>query len=319
MSRGGGRSTGSRSSGGGSGSRSFGGGSGRASRGGGGTHMRGSSPFYGRPPAGDPYRRPPGPPMHGPGRVHVHHHYDRGYHPVTNFFAGLAIFIMLIIATSVLFYGLSGTSTAGVTKSTVNREALSPYAAFSTDCVDDDAGWISDRRTLLQGMERFYKETGIQPALAVYEEIDGQKYLPDELIEPFMNKIYDERIGHERGLLLLFCEYAPSDYYVYYMAGEDAQTVMDTEACDILLDYAHGLYAGDYSDEEYFAAVFAKTGERIMTVTPTMASKLPFLAGCVIVIVLVLGGLKALSMKHRREAERAEETERILNAPTDRI
>lgn len=103
------------------------------------------------------------------------------------------------------------------------------------------------------------------------------------------------------------------------MAGEDAQTVMDSEACNILIDYVHDLYTGDYSDEAYFSTVFEKAGKRIMTVTPTFASRIPFIVGCFIVVILVCGGLKALSMKHKREAKRAKETERILNSPIDRI
>lgn len=215
--------------------------------------------------------------------------------------------------------GISASSHGSVTSSTVQREALEPYAAFSGDCIDDDADWILNKNILLEGMESFYGKTGVQPALAIYEEINGQKYLSTSEIEDFMYEEYDKLIGHERGVLLLFCEYADSDYYVYYMAGEDAQTVMDSEACDILIDYVHDLYTSDYSDSEYFAAVFEKTGERIMTVTPTAASKIPVVVFGVVVIVIVIAFVKALKQKHKRDAEKAKETERILNSPIDRI
>lgn len=229
----------------------------------------------------------------------------------------MIIFILMVVVVIAI---AGKTGSGAVPNSTVEREALKPYASFSRDCIDDDANWLHDKATVLKGMESFYKETGIQPALAVYTSIDGETYLSDSKIETFMTAEYDELIGHERGLLMLFCEYADSDYYVYYMAGEDTQTVMDTEACNILIEYVHDLYTNsNYSDEEFFGAVFQKTGNRIMTVTPTVASKIPVIVFGVITITVLFVGVKMLKMKHKRDAERAAETERILNSPIDKI
>lgn len=306
MGRGGGGGGGHRSSGGGSHSRSFGGTSSHSSRG--GSSYRSSY-------------------TNGPRVSHHHHyHYGRTYsyggslNTGDRFSSLLISFVICFIIFIIFLAVLGSTSSGNMTKSTLEREALKPYAAFSRDGIDDDAGWIHDRNTLIRGMESFYKETGVQPALAIYERIDGERYLSDSRIEDFMNVEYDELIGHERGLLLLFCEYADSDWYAYYMVGEDAQTVMDSEACSILMDYVHSLYTNDnYSDEEFFGAVFEKTGDRIMTVTPTVASKMPIIVTGAVVIVLAVTGVKALKQKHKRDAEKAEETERILNSPIDRL
>lgn len=249
---------------------------------------------------------------------YTHDDYDLDRHNTDNMMSKI---IMAFIGTFVLFLLITLLSTAsGTTKSTIEREPLKPYAAFQKECIDDDAEWIHDRKTLLRGMESFYKDTGIQPALAIYEEINGERYLSDSDIEAFMMDKYDELIGHERGLLVLFCEYAESDWYIYYMAGEDAQTVMDSEACDILIDYVHDLYTNDsYSDEEFFSAVFEKTGIRIMTVTPTIASRIPFFIVGAVVIAAMFMVVAIIKQKHKRDAERAAETERILNLPIDRI
>lgn len=249
---------------------------------------------------------------------YTHDDYNLDRHNTDNMMSKI---IMAFIGTFVLFLLITLLSTAsGTTKSTIEREPLKPYAAFQKECIDDDAEWIHDRKTLLRGMESFYKDTGIQPALAIYEEINGERYLSDSDIEAFMMDKYDELIGHERGLLVLFCEYAESDWYVYYMAGEDAQTVMDSEACDILIDYVHDLYTNDsYSDEEFFSAVFEKTGIRIMTVTPTIASQIPFFIVGAVVIAAMFMVVAIIKQKHKRDAERAAETERILNSPIDRI
>lgn len=308
MGRGGGGGGGGSHSFGGSSGRSFGGSSSHSSRGGGSSSGRGG---------GAHYTYSSGPHI----STHRHYHYGPSYGGGGYYggggFATVLITIVAILMAFIIIGAIAGSS---VTKSTVEREPLKPYAAFNTDCVDDDANWIHDRNTLLRGMESFYKATGVQPALAIYEDIDGEKYLDDSDIETFMDGKYDELIGHERGLLMLFCEYEESDWYAYYMAGEDAQTVMDSEACDILIDYVHDLYTNDsLSDEEFFGKVFEKTGERIMTVTPTVASKIPVIVIGIVIIAFIIGMVKLMKMKHKREKEKAEETERILKTPIDRI
>ena len=314
MGRGGGGGGGGRSTGGGSGSRSFGGTSSHSHRGGSsssGSRSRGGSSHS--------YYRSSGP------RVTNHYHYGPSYgygggyrSPRAGY--GCGTWLVTILVLVIFIFIVLQMSGGSVSKSTVERERLEPYAAFDRDCIDDGAHWLTDRNTLLKGMESFYKETGVQPALAVYEEISGERYLDDSEIESFMQGEYDSLIGHERGLLVLFCEYADSDWYAYYMAGEDAQTVMDSEACDILMDYVHDLYTrDDLSDEVFFSEVFRKTGDRIMSVTPTVASRMPLIVGGVVVVALAFAGVSALKAKHKRDAEKAKETERILNMPIDRI
>lgn len=307
MGRGGGGGGGSRSSGGGHSSRSFGSTSSHSSRGGGSfSSSRGGSSYH----------------YSGPRVSHHYHHYGGGYRYGYSRPAGpmgtLITAVVLLFIIGVFLYAATGGGS--VAKSTVERERLKPYASFDKGAIDDDAGWVHDKKALLRGMESFYKDTGVQPAISIHTDIGGKRYLPDSEIEDFMTDTYDGLIGHERGILLLFCEYADSDWYAYYMAGEDAQTVMDSEACDILMDYVADLYTNSsYSDEEYFGAIFEKTGKRIMTVTPTVASRIPMMVGGVVVIALVIGAVAALKAKHKRDAEKAAETERILNSPIDRI
>lgn len=307
MGRGGGGGGGSRSSGGGHSSRSFGGTSSHSSRGGGSFSSSGGGSSYH---------------YSGPRVSHHYHHYGGGYRYGYSRPAGpmgtLITAVVLLFIIGVFLYAATGGGS--VAKSTVERERLKPYASFDKSTIDDDAGWIHDKKALLRGMESFYKDTGVQPAISIHTDIYGERYLPDSEIEDFMTDTYDGLIGHERGILLLFCEYADSDWYAYYMTGEDAQTVMDSEACDILMDYVADLYTNSsYSDEEYFGAIFEKTGKRIMTVTPTVASRIPMMVGGVVVIALAIGAIAALKAKHKRDAEKAAETERILNSPIDRI
>ena len=315
MGRGRGGGGAGRSTGGGSGSRSFGGSSSHSHRGG-----SSSSGSRNRGGSASSYRYSTRPTYVSGPRVAHHHHYGPSYYSSPSAEPGPGAWLVTILVLIIFIFAVLQMSGGNVSKSTVEREKLEPYAAFDRDCVDDAAHWITNKSELLSGMESFYKDTGIQPALAIYEEIGGERYLGNDEIEDFMYGEYDSLIGHEQGLLVLFCGYADSDWYVYWMAGEDAQTVMDTEACGILDDYVHALYTrDDLSDEEFFSEVFRKTGDRIMAVTPTIASKMPMVVGGVVVIALAVIGLKALKAKHKRDAEKAKETERILNTPIDRI
>lgn len=307
MGRGGGGSSGGRSfsSGGG---RSFGGRSSSSHRGGSSSSHRGGSSSSFRS-SSSPYR---------PRTTHHYHHYGGGYGMPRVGTGGIGICIIGAVMAIIflVFIGilLSGDNVKinGARMSTIERTAIQPEGPFDKDCIDDRAGWITDRNTLLRGMEQFYKLTGVQPAICITEEIDGD-------VEAFASARYDELVGHEKGVLLLFHEWAPSDWSSYYMAGKAAQTVMDTEACDILLDFVEAYYTSDMSEDEYFGAVFRETGERIMTVMPTVASKIPWIVCGAVVIALAVAAVSALRLKHKRDKERAAETERILNTPIDRL
>ncbi len=268
----------------------------------------------------------PAPPRHG--SVHVHNHYGGGYYGRSYWMpAHLRIstlvcsFILIFMFVGIVMVAMAGNVAGGSTvgKSTVQRTALKPYESFQRGCWEDNADWLSDSSKLNWGMEQFYKATGVQPALVIAEDVNGDKDPSSSEVEAWATEKYDQLIGHERGVLLLFCEWYSSDYDVYYMAGEDAQTVMDSEACDILMDYVHAYYTSSMTEDEYFANVFAETGDRIMSVTPTLASRLPMILGVVVVAVIAIAAVKMLSMRYKREKERAEETERILNTPNERL
>ncbi len=304
------------------------------------------------PPPRQPVAPPPPPTYRLPVQtthVHVHEHYDTGRstvrnEPVTRTESvrngsgyrepvreparksdpgGLKPrhIVITVIAMVVLFMiiGLISGSGGKASGSTVERTRLEGAPAFSRDCVDDLAEWSSDKAVLLRGMESFYKSTGVQPALVIATDIDGDRDPADGEIEAFASREYDKLVGHEKGVLLLFVEWFPNEWNAYYMAGKEAQTVMDSEACDILMDYVEAYYVSDMTEDEYFSAVFAETGERIMTVMPTPASKLPWMIAAIVIVAGSMCAVMAVQTKARRAREEAEETERLLHTHVDRL
>lgn len=225
------------------------------------------------------------------------------------------IFIIMM-----LFILLPLTKNLNVEKSTVVREAIQPLEPFNKDCIDDELDWITTKSKVLTGMETFYKETGVQPLLVITDNIDGNDNPSNAEIEAYCNTKYDTFMDeNEGGILLLFCEWSESEYSTYYLAGESAQTVMDSEASEVMLDFADALYTSDLSDEEYFSEIFAQTADRIMTVTPTFASKLPAILIAFVIMVALIVGYNAYIKKIQRDKEKAEETERILNTPLEKL
>lgn len=315
--------------------------------------QRPSTPPPAPRPAPPPAPRPPiaPPPVYRPPvqttHVHIHEHYDSGSAqraqaesarsaPVRHDTyreperesrrqepGGIRPYhiILTVIAMAVLFAVIAGISSGSgkAGRSTVGRTRLEGAPAFSRDCVDDLADWSSDPATLLRGMEDFYKSTGVQPALVIAEDVDGNTDPTDAEIEAFASREYDALVGHEKGVLLLFIEWEPSEWNAFYMAGKEAQTVMDSEACDILLDYAEAYYVSDLTEDQYFAKVFSETGERIMSVTPTAASKLPWMLGAIVLVAGSMCVVMAIQTKARRAREEAEETERLLHTHVDRL
>jgi len=293
------------------GGRSFGSGSSRHRGGSAGTSRNFSS-----------YHATPRPPR-GPSTVY-HRHYYGGTGSMAGGMIGIlaAVLITLFIIGCCLPLLLASHTSAGasVSKSTVVREKLTPKEAFDSDCIIDELGWLNSAPQAKKGMEQFYKQTGIQPYLYIADNVNGGKYPDNSEIEQFSDEIYDKMSGgNETCVLLLFFEWYDSDVSVYYTAGSAAQTVMDDEACDILCDFAEALYTSDLDDDAYFREIWIRTAERIMKVTPTLASRLPMIIIAIVVIVVVICAVAALHMKYKREKARAEETERILNSPIDRL
>ena len=59
-------------------------------------------------------------------------------------------------------------NSAGVPKSTVQREKLEGVGGFNNDCIVDELGWISNESQVKNAMKYFWSKTGVQPWAAGY-------------------------------------------------------------------------------------------------------------------------------------------------------
>ena len=224
--------------------------------------------------------------------------------------------VIICISIAGAFAGLSGrmafSSASGITTSTVERQPLESSAVIPTDYYTDELGWIENPTVLERGMKSFYDATGVWPYLYITDNVNGVTHPSNEEMDEFARTLYDELFEDEGHFLLVFHEYnSDGNYTTWYVCGAQAQTVMDQEACDILLDYVDAYYFSDRDDSQMFADAFQDAGERIMQVTK---SPLPMILVAVAVVVVVIIAFTWWKKAKAQKNLEAQQTQDILNA-----
>ena len=82
--------------------------------------------------------------------------------------------VAAILLLIVLVIGLFSNS-AGVPKSTVQREKLEGVGGFNNDCIVDELGWISNESQVKNAMKYFWSKTGVQPVIYLKEHDPDRK------------------------------------------------------------------------------------------------------------------------------------------------
>lgn len=200
-----------------------------------------------------------------------------------------------------------------ITKSTVHRQALAEGLVDKTGYLSDETGWLSDKSDTLEGLREFYKKTGVQPYLYVTDNINDFESPTIDDLEFYANTLYDELFTDEAHLLLVF--YYDQEYMACCLRGTQAETVIDDQAANILLDYVDHYYYKDTLDSS-FRYVFTKAAGRIMTVT-----KPPFAMAIIVIVVAVALGLLYWWWQHNKKKKAKEEQlmEDILDTPLEKF
>lgn len=327
-----------RSGGSGGGGRGFGSGGGRSfggrsgggsSRGGGGGGIGGGGGFFGSSPrgpiSGGGYygQRPPRQPRMptwGWGRPRRPYGVGGG-----GCFSGMISMILIVLVlvgllVGLVFIGIGGlvgggsSAAAAITKSTVKREPLPKGSVVETNYYTDELDWIKNPTTLTAGMKNFYQKTGVQPYLFITDSIEGTHTPTEAQVEAFAGKTYDALFQDEAHLLLIFFEYN-QQYSTWYLCGTQAKTVMDTEACNILLDNIDKYYSdSSLTDDSMFSKAFDEAGTRIMEVTTS--PWIPVLIVFAIIIILIIIFIWWKNAKKQKNVE-DEQTRKILETPLE--
>ena len=221
------------------------------------------------------------------------------------------------------FYGEQNSSSqSDVTYSTTQREPLPANAVtVKNGYYTDELGWITKKSTLESGMKSFYEDTGVMPYLYLTDTVDGETSPKSNDFINFANTTYDELFTAANGqvdeahVLVIFHEYYDGEYTVYYLAGVQAQSVIDDEAGEILLDYFDRYYYDSSKDNsQYFAAVFEEAGEAMMKVTRP-AWYYPTIIGGVLIVLLAV--IAIITLRAKKKKEQDERDKEILNTPLE--
>lgn len=225
---------------------------------------------------------------------------------------GLIVLIAVILLASMLPFMGEGSSYS-VTKSTVAREALPPGSVKETAYYSDTLNWINNPARLQEGMKNFYQKTGVQPYLYLAESLDGNYSPTDNEARASMEALYDTLFDDEAHLLLVFTEHNER-YHSWVLTGTQADSVIDTEAREILLDYIDRYYYSDLNEDEMFSQAFDDAATRIMTVTRSPWIPVLIVVGVLAVLVLLFIWWKKAKEQKNKEAEQVED---ILNTPLE--
>ncbi len=223
--------------------------------------------------------------------------------------------LLAVVLLAVLMVVFSGGCSGSVPDSTVDRTALPAGAAEQTAFyTDEDGDWVHNAQVLETGMRHFYDETGVWPY--VYILPNGSVRSSQQLTD-MAEELYGELFSDDAHFILVFCDNGQGGYNCGYYGGQQARSVLDDEAVQILAAYLESNY-NDYSlsEEQIFSNTFSQTADHIMSKTVNPTIPVAIVGGVVVVAIIVV-----LLIKRGRDAKRAEaeRMERILNTPLDRF
>lgn len=201
--------------------------------------------------------------------------------------SGIGCMIMLLVFMMIgFFFLLTAGNSGSVTNSTVQREPLSAGAVNTTGYYEDQVGLINSSSSLQNGMKAFYDQTGVQPFLYVTDTINGSYAPSNTELETFAQQLYSELFTDSGHFLVILYDVDSEGFGYYYIPGDAAKSVLDSEALEIFESYLLQNSREYYSSPaSYFSGVFSATAERIMHVTRSDT----FYIGIGIVILAILG------------------------------
>lgn len=292
---------------------------------------RPNSSGFGGPGFGGPghHQAPPPPPPH-----HHHHYYRRRYYDDSHVYvhhtssrgsALSGVFIILI-----LFFALTITSSIyrKSNKMYYNYTAPSYQDSYSKEPREKFTGTVNlngfysdpdgllyddEIKPLEQGLEHFYKTTGVCAYVYFVNELDeninGNEYA---------STLYDELFNDEGHILLLY------DYmnaYMYDAEGYAIGTTIDSEALDMLYDYIEAEWANDSENLGAIGDGCAKAADRMMYREKTFFQKYQSIIIVIIIAIALIIIVKVLfkwwKAKTAQKNKEQEDLERTLKTPLE--
>lgn len=201
------------------------------------------------------------------------------------------IVFVVILVLAFMFTSMnknSGNVAKATVSSTINRTKLANTADFNSSCIKDELEWIDDVATTENGLEPFYKKTGIQPYL-IFRGYDAT-LSSDEEKEEWANAYFSENISDQNAFLFVYFaeKNTTSDKgYMCMVSGASADAVMDSEALNVYWDNINRYWASDLSTDQMIIQAYSDTATSIMKHHTTPAERTRNIIILIVVLVLL--------------------------------
>ncbi len=232
-------------------------------------------------------------------------------------FIPLIIFVALIVFITMLGYSSSESS-----GNSIKRTPLSGQV-HKTEWFQDNIGWVSNKSVLIQGLEEFYKKTGVQPFVLFvpYDETfwneDGS--INGNATDEYLENFYTDNFTDEAHFIFSYFaiendDLSEMDGEFRYLSGYSTDTIMDSEAIRIFWGY----FQTNYNDlsltmEAMIANTFISTSQFIMS----EPKEPPNLIGNFILMLLIIAIIIIITKIMKRRKEKEEYTKEILSKPLE--
>ena len=223
---------------------------------------------------------------------------------LTGSFATFLVVLLVIAFLLILFNSMGSGGSSGVASSTVKREPLPAGYVDLTGYYEDTTGLIRRSTVLQSGMKYFYEKTGVQPYLYVTSDIDGDTYPSDAVLEEYAQALYSQLFSANAHFLVVVYDPDDTGFGYYYIPGNAAKTVLDSEALEIFEGYVYQ-DSPDYSAdaEGYFSEVFQHTADHIMRVTRSSTFYFGIAVAVLAVLALLFRWWQKAKEQKNKEAE----------------
>lgn len=235
------------------------------------------------------------------------------------------IVLLVFVAILGVVFSAARSQNRSEIRNTTQRTPLSGQV-HKTEWCRDDIGWITEKPVLIEGLEEFYKETGVQPYILFVPYSDAywrNGSINGDAAQSYLEQVYDRTFTDEAHFLFAYfeCERDSKkemEGQFQYLSGYAADTVMDNEAKSIFWGYFTSYYNDtSYTIEEMLSNTFADTARSIMS-TPTNGWDFAKVAVVVLGVAAVAGGIViVVRTVAKRRKEKEEYTKTILETPLE--
>ncbi len=213
------------------------------------------------------------------------------------------IIFVVILVLAFMFTSMnknSGNVAEATVSSTINRTKLTDVPDFNSNCIKDELEWIDDVATTENGLEPFYKKTGIQPYI-IFRGYDATLSTEEEK-EEWANNYFSENISDQNAFLFVYFAEKNTTTDIGYMcsvSGASADAVMDTEAMNVFWDNMDRYWKSDLSTDQMLIQSYTDTATRIMKHHTTPAERTRNII--ILIVILVILGAAAFFYKGKGE------------------